>query len=220
MNGTSIFNAASPSASQATLQSGYPISWNNVIGGTTQFTQSNFHAWNNDGTKLYLGGGTNTDTIYQYTVDPAYDLVNGTITADGSKSGFPGGFYGFVWNGDGTRITINQGGAVQYNASSAYDITSVNNSSNYAVLQANGSGSYEYGFFGDNGNKYYGGMAGWPYKVQQWDLSTPYDLSNSSANWSGKELEWNQQSIQAHGGAIKSDGKKLYPISEKTYLAS
>ena len=210
MNGTSIFNAPAPLASQATLQSGYPISWNDVIGGTTQFTQSNFHAWNNDGTKLYLGGGTNTDTIYQYTVDPAYDLVNGTITADGSKGGFPGGFYGFVWNGDGTRITINQGGAVQYNASSAYDITSVNNSSSYAVLQANGSGSYEYGFFGDNGNKYYGGMAGWPYKVQQWDLSTPYDLSNSSANWSGKELEWGPQSVQAHGGAIKSDGKKLY----------
>jgi hypothetical protein len=211
MNGTSIFNALSPVASQATLQSGYPISWNDVIGGTTQFTQSNFHQWNNDGTKLYLGGGTNTDTIFQYTVDPAYDLVNGTITADGSKNGFPGGFYGFVWNGDGTRITINQGGAVQYNASSAWDITSVNNSSNYAVLQTyQGSGSYEYGFFGDNGNKYYGGMSGWPYKLQQWNLQTPYDLSNASVNWSGNELEWGPQSVQAHGGAIKSDGKKVY----------
>ena len=210
LNGTSIFNAASPLASTATLQSGYPISWNDVIGGTTQFTQSNFHQWNNDGTKLYLGGGTNTDTIFQYTVDPAYDLVNGTITADGSKNGFPGGFFNFVWNGDGTRITINQGGAVQYNASSAWDITSVNNSSNYAVLQANGGGTYEYGFFGDNGNKYYGGMSGWPYKLQQWNLSTPYDLSNASVNWSGNELEWSGQSVQSHGGAIKSDGKKVY----------
>jgi len=53
-------------------------------------------------------------------------------------------------------------------------------------------------------------MDGWPYKVQQWDLSTPYDLSNSSANWYGKELEWTQQSVAAHGGAIKSDGTKLY----------
>jgi hypothetical protein len=211
MNGTSIFNALSPVASQATLQSGYPVSWNTVVGGGTEFTQSNFHQWNNDGTKLYIGGGTNSGTIYQYTVDPAYDIINGTITADGSKSGFPGGFYGFVWNGDGTRITINQGGAVQYNASTAYDITSVNNNSNYAVLQTNGgSGSYGYGFFGDNGNKYYGGMDGWPYKVQQWNLATPYDLSNASVNWSGNELSWGTESVQSHGGAIKSDGKKVY----------
>jgi len=210
MNGTSIFDAPSATASQATLQSGYPVVINTVTGQSTTFTNSNYHQWNNDGTKVYFGTGA-TGTIYEYSLSTAYDLTS-TLTQVTTKTGFSSDVAGFIFNNDGTSMVTFQETAEQYNLSTAYDISSVNNSSSQGTIQTNPSwiDNYSYGFWGDSGNKLYIGNSGYDYHLDEYTLSTPYVISSATRVGNSNRINWQTESVACHGGAIRSDGKKVY----------
>ena len=210
MNGTSIFDAPSSTASQATLQSGYPVVINTITGQSTTFTNSNYHQWNNDGTKVYFGTGA-TGTIYEYSLSTAYDLTS-TLTQVTTKTGFSSNVAGFIFNNDGTSMVTFQEQAEQYNLSTAYDISSVNNSSSQGTIQTNPNwlGNYSYGFWGDSGNKLYIGNSGYDYHLDEYTLSTPYVISTATRVGNSNRINWQTESVACHGGAIRSDGKKVY----------
>lgn len=83
-------------------------------------------SFNNDGTKMFIAGNQN-NSIYEYTLSPAYDLT-GTITlvntfSVASQEGTPGGV---VFNYDGTKMYIigTSGDEINYySLSSAFDTT-------------------------------------------------------------------------------------------------
>lgn len=89
--------------------------------------------WNNDGSQLYIVGGS-TDLVYQYNASTAYDVTS--LTFDTSSQALEDQFVtGMDWNGDGSKLYVLTNGAdvvTEYDATTSFDIreiTSVDNAS-------------------------------------------------------------------------------------------
>lgn len=174
---------------------------------------SKWFQFNNDGTKLYLPNDTmsNPGLIATYDLSPAYDISSASNASNNSENIFRSTDKGMEFNHDGSKMLIvgSQFVAdiIQYDLGTPYDLSTVNTSSTGTLSAA--QGDFETGFFANNGAKFYASTAGWPYKVIEYDCSSPGDISTATAN--GNELNWVSQGLtQVHGAAMTPDGKTLY----------
>lgn len=123
---------------------------------------------------------TGEDTVYEYDVDPAYDISAATFTQSQSfVPGGGGGFTSFAFNDDGTKIFFTEGSNTTmsfYTLSTPYDISSVGAESTQAISGATGNGQIS---FADNGS-----LMLWlditNNNLLLFTLSTAYDLSTAT----------------------------------------
>ncbi len=123
---------------------------------------------------------TSADTVYEYDVDPAYDISAATFTQSQSfVPGGGGGFTSFAFNDDGTKIFFTEGSNTTmsfYTLSTPYDISSVGAESTQAISGATGNGQIS---FADNGS-----LMLWlditNNNLLLFTLSTAYDLSTAT----------------------------------------
>lgn len=123
---------------------------------------------------------TSADTVYEYDVDPAYDISAATFTQSQSfVPGGGGGFTSFAFNDDGTKIFFTEGSNTTmsfYTLSTPYDISSVGAESTQAISGATGDGQIS---FADNGS-----LMLWlditNDNLLLFTLSTAYDLSTAT----------------------------------------
>lgn len=175
---------------------------------SSYFTSSMSHCFNGDGTKFYLAGSDGTNNIINtYTVGTAYDITS--LTYSSQTTGLNPDGMGF--NDDGTifYVTNGSGGVAGFELTTAYTLPST-----LAISGADSSvsapnlTSYESWFWKTDGTKFYGVMAGYTYKVVEYDLTTAWDLDTASA--SGEEYVFQNESIQMQGAAVNSTGTKFY----------
>jgi hypothetical protein len=163
-------------------------------------------AFNNDGTSMYVLGGSN-NTVFQYTLSTAYDVSTASYASKSfSLSSQSGSAIGVAFNDTGTKMYTSTTTPIvhQYNLSTAFDVsTSVYNSVSLTVL----GNPFDVIFNGDGSKLYVTDTSG--SNVYQYSLSTPYDLSagsydNVSLNVVGRSNSEN------YGIAFNGSGTALF----------
>ena len=169
--------------------------------------------FNNNGTKMYIAGGT--DTIYQYSLSTAFDLSTASYDSI-SFSVTPQGY-------DPTDITFNTDGAkmyvldfatstiYQYSLSTAFDLSTA--SYDNVSFSVTSQESSPHGLtFNNNGTKMF--MIGSTDSVYQYTLSTAYDIS--SASYDNVSFSVTPQSYDPTDITFNTDGTKMYIVGRDT----
>lgn len=146
--------------------------------------------FNNDGTKMYLIG-FGDDNIQQFSLSTAYAV--GTASYNGAYSLGGDGItnpYGMRWNNDGSKFFVTDYGAntvIEYSVSNAYDVTSgtITEGTNYSVSSYE-SNPLDVAFNADGTKMYVIGDGS--DKINEWTLSTGFDLSSTVSYVSGTSL--------------------------------
>ena len=139
--------------------------------------------FNTDGTKLYVGG-TQNETIYQYTLSTAFDLSTASYdSVSFSVSGQESNLQGFIFSADGAKLFVVGGGSntvYQYSLSTSFDLSTA--SYNSISFSVSGQDTQPYDvIFNSNGTKMY--VAGNNTDtIYQYSLSSGFDLSTASYN--------------------------------------
>jgi len=160
-------------------------------------------AWNDDGSRLYeVGSGS--DKIYQSTLSTPFDISTASFaTSINSQDSIPGGI---AWNDDGTRLYESAGDTIYqstvstpFEISSASFSTSINTNNNEA--DANGLA------FSNDGTRMVVAIVS-PNIIQQYDLSTPFDISTAvfDTDIPGQD--------DMEGIAWNDDGSRLYEVGQ------
>jgi len=163
-------------------------------------------AFNNDGTKKFVGG-VYSDNIKEYTLSTAYDVSTATYSQAFSVSSqdiFP---QGIAFNNDGTKMFVlgNAGDDVnEYTLSTGFDVSTASYSQNFSVVSQE---SVPKGIaFNANGTKMFivGQTAD---TVNEYALSTGFDISTASHSqgFSVATEELNPTDI-----AFNTDGTKMF----------
>ena len=142
-----------------------------------------YFSYNPDGTKLYAQDQTN-DTIYQYDMSTAYDFSTASYASKSfDYSGTINNSYSSNWCDSGNRYFIlkyTPPKAYFFNASTPYDISTLSvDTGNEISLSGDSYGNY--GWMNEAGTR----LIWYGYDGQdfnQWDLSTPYDLTTASSS--------------------------------------
>ena len=165
--------------------------------------------FNNDGTQLYMLGSGN-DSVFQYTLTTAFDLSTASYASKtinvSSQDIVP---RGLAFKPDGTKMYIVGGSSLsilQYSLSTADDLSTASYDS--VSFGITGITSLSSMAFNNDGTKmfvygYANGDA-----VQQYSLSTAYDISTASydsVSFSLVSQDGNVQSIE-----FSSDGTKMF----------
>jgi hypothetical protein len=165
-----------------------------------------------DGTKMYVVGNSNR-RVYQYSLSTAWDLS--TASYD-NKS-----YYVYsqeqnpetvAFSSDGTKMYVagqTAGQIFQYTLSTAWDVSTAS----YDSVSLNPADSlYNRNIiFSPDGTKMYN-MGGGAYKeVDEYSLSTAWDLS--TATYTSNSFDWStEESVGGGGISLSSDGTKLYLV--------
>lgn len=155
---------------------------------------------NNAGVHYYVGDGSD---IEYYTLPDPYDLDNKalqtTVTTTNADNGI-------CFDPTGTRAVIYEGRGSgtysQYDLTTAWDLSSLTNETTIASLPDANFGSIQ---FGDGGSRFYITDTGSGSYIEQYDLSTAYDISTASSTGS-TNLNQGGDTGQT---AFNSDGTKL-----------
>jgi len=137
--------------------------------------------FNNDGTKMYILGGTN-DTIYQYTLSTAFDLSTASYdSVSFSVASQDTSPQGIAFNTNGTKLFLigyANDSVHQYSLSTSFDLSTASYDS--VSFSVSGQDSVPTGIaFNSDGTKMY--MAGYISRsVYSYSLSTAFDLSTAS----------------------------------------
>jgi sugar lactone lactonase YvrE len=185
---------------------------------TTQDTDPLGLFFKDNGSRLYVVGSTN-DTVYQYDLPLAWDVVNAGF---GAKL-FPINLQDtnptdLTFSSDGTKLYFvgSTGDAVyQYTCSIPWDITTASfnytSSGAYARARVAGQDTSPTGLsFKSDGTKLYV-LGNTNDTVYQYSCSTAWDVS--TASYDSKSFSVNAQDTNPFGLFFKSDGAKFYIIS-------
>ena len=119
-------------------------------------------AFNNDGTKMYIVGASN-DSIFQYSLSTAfnvstasYDNVSFSVSSQDSAP------YGFVFNGDGTKMYLfgdTNDNVFQYSLSTAFNLSTASYDSVSFNVSSEDSGGFGIAFNNDGTKLYLAGAS-------------------------------------------------------------
>lgn len=166
-----------------------------------------------DGTKMYVVGDNN-QTIFQYSLDPAWDVSTASydsVSKDISSTSGP-----YMWclrfNPDGTKMyTIGQLQSspydyriYQYTLSSGYDLSTATYDN---LLSLTGRGIAQGFVFNDDGSKFYLTSSGSD-ELCQYSLTSSYDVT--SATYDSVSIDISGQTGTPSPIAINSDGTKIF----------
>ena len=168
-------------------------------------------AFNTDGTKMYIVG-TNSETVYQYTLSTGFDLS----TASYSFVGFAvvnqeGGPQDLAFSTDGTKMYIVgyfHNTVFQYNLSTAFDLTTASYASKSFSVASQDNNSQDLAFSTDGTKMYIAGSAN--DLVYQYTLSTGFDVS--TASYDSVSFSVVNQDTSPSGLAFNNAGTKLYVV--------
>jgi DNA-binding beta-propeller fold protein YncE len=167
-------------------------------------------AFNNDGTKLFMGDYA-TDVIHQYSLSSPYDVSSAVYDYIGfDVSDRVEYIYGLRFKPDGTSFYIvdyNLDDIFQYNLSTAWDITSAS----YAnTLDVSTNANNPYGFsFKPDGTKLFvvGNNSD---TIAAYNLSTAWDIS--SASYASENFSVTSQASDPQDVIFNSAGTKMYVL--------
>jgi sugar lactone lactonase YvrE len=164
-------------------------------------------SFNNDGTKMFVSG-TSTDSIYQYTLNTAFDLS--TASYDNVSLNVSGQSINpseLTFNNDGTKMFVSDTATdaiYQYTLGTSFDLSTAsydNVSFDLSAQQGVPSGFT----FNNDGTK----MFWCDDLVHQYTLNTAFDLSTASYD----NVSFSVGIDTSTGLAFNNDGTKLYVIS-------
>ena len=181
------------------------LNYNNVsfdVG--LQDSRARDFVFNNDGSKLYMAGGT-TDSIYQYDLSVNFDIstasynsVSFSIAAQSTSVD------AVAFNLDGSKMFMIADKVYQYSLSTNFDLSTASYDS--VSFDISGQDSSPDGFaFNSDGSKMY--MLGYK-TLYQYTLSTNFDLS--TASYDSVTFDASQQGAEPTGLAFNADGSKMY----------
>jgi len=163
-----------------------------------------------DGTKMYVNGFDN-DTVNEYDLSTAWDISSASYSQQLDISGQNGVSTAIFFKPDGTKFYLLGRGpdAIdEYDLSTAWDITSASRLQEISVNSEESSPSGL--FFKPDGTKMYVvGFSG--DEVNEYDLSTAWDISSSSALQTFSIIG---QSNSSEGIFFKPDGLKMYIVDQ------
>ena len=182
--------------------------------------------FNSDGTKLFLvdqGQGGADNTIEEFDLSTAYDVSSCTHVEEHFAGDFVG-LVGIEFNTDGTKLFIyNTAGAdsiKQYSLNSPYNLSNI-------TLQKQSTGTSDKTFstiesqpmgftFSSDGSKMF--ITGTKKdKVQEFNLSTPFDLSSVSRT-SGYDIS--NEAVSVGGISFSNDGLKMFVLDSNLDAAN
>ena len=185
------------------------LNYNNVsfdVG--LQDSRARDFVFNNDGSKLYMAGGT-TDSIYQYDLSVNFDIstasynsVSFSIAAQSTSVD------AVAFNLDGSKMFMIADKVYQYSLSTNFDLSTASYDS--VTFDASQQGAEPTGLaFNADGSKMYLAENG-KKVINQYTLSTPFDISTISYNSVAFSIS---EGFSLSQVAFSPDGSKLYMLS-------
>ena len=193
---------------QISLSTAWDVS--TATAGTSKTASGNGNcrgAWmNNDGTKYYHT--TPIDgKIYEYTLSTAWDTSTATNTytythGNGTNN------TGVCFNYDGTKMYVSlQGTVFQYSLSTPWSTATASYDSKSLSMGISGSEQSWDMYITEDGTKFFNIIQVGDLRLDEYDLSTPYDISTGSKVRTFDYAPFGGNSI---GFYFKPDGSKLY----------
>ena len=165
---------------------------------------------NSDGTKLAVLG-TNTRTVFSFTLSTAYDLATASYNSPELyiTNSLDAGLSGIAFNNDGTLLytsgDINDR-IYQYKLSTAWDVSkAIPNRQTFIVLTQEATPN-DLRFSLDGTKAYVSGQS----TIFQYNLSSAWNIS--TATYASKSLSTSGQDTTSRGIAFKDDGTKVYMV--------
>ena len=152
-----------------------------------------------------------TQKVFKYSLTDAWDVTTMTYVSEFSVSSEETEPRGVSFKPDGTRMYITgntSNSVIQYNLSTAWDITTATDSTNSIDTSGEGSWASDL-FFSSDGTKCYV-VDEATNKVSQYTLSTAWDASSGS--YASKSKDVTTQTETPTGIYMKSDGLKMYIV--------
>lgn len=184
----------------------YGTSLGNIPAPGVNLGNVTFMTFNNDGSKLLMGG-TFADAVVEFHLSTPYDTSSGSISYDSqfSIAGEDTAPYALTFNPDGTKMFLSGGTGNDintYSLSTGFDVSTASFVEVIAVSNFTNAPTYNTDirnmFFNSDGTKmFFNRNAGILSAIEQADLSTAYDLS--TATYSSKFF--NLQIHSQHGNA-------------------
>ena len=167
--------------------------------------------FNNDGTKMYILGGTN-DTIYQYSLSTAFDLSTASYdSVSFSVSSQDTTPHDIVFNNDGTKMYLvgsANDSVYQYTLSTAFVLSTASYDSVSFSVTGQDTDPSSISFNNDGTKMYVSGFSS--NSVYQYSLSTAFDLSSTS--YDSVSFSVAVQETGPSGLYFKPDGTKMYIV--------
>ena len=199
------------------LSTAYDVSTASYVTQLSLFPQDTVGqdiCFNSDGTKLYYVG-SNNDRIYLYNLTTAFDLTTASYSSTYKDvSGTTGIPTGIKWSTDGTKFFLaeqNYSYIYQYNASTAFDITTLGSPVTSLDLTAKETATEGVAISSDGTKLFIIGQSS--DKVHEYSLPTPYSLTSAAFVQS---FDVSSQTNAPTGIIFKSDGSEMWVCSEAT----
>ena len=203
------------------LSTAYDVSTAVYTGDGERFSvvgQENFPtslSFNTDGTKMYVMG-TSSRVINEYDLSTPYDVSTAVYAGDGERFSVQAqeyNPYSLAFNGDGTSMYVigySGNAIIEYDLSTAYDVSTAvyagdgerfsviaqESSPRSLAFNTNGIKMYVMGTSGDDINEY--------------DLSTPYDVSTAVYAGDGERFYVGAQEASPLSLSFNADGTRMY----------
>lgn len=135
-----------------------------------------------DGTKLYVTGLFSAD-ILQYSLSTPFDVSTATYDSI-ATTGLVSSGYDLVFKRDGTKVFVNdtRRHIEEYNLSTPWDLSTISSMVNQIDTITEFNADAQFGFYvKPGGTRLYVASTQSPY-IQQYNLSTAWDLSTATAN--------------------------------------
>jgi hypothetical protein len=137
-------------------------------------------AFNNDGTKMFLAGGSGDD-VNEYTLSTAFDISTLTYVASFSFSGQESNVASITFNNDGTKLYVvgaTNDTVYQYTLSPAFTVSTASYDSVSLSIGSYDGNPQQIAFNSDGTKFYFVGLGA--DQVHQYSLSAAFDLSTAS----------------------------------------
>ena len=189
-DGTKMYTSGSGVVYQYTLTTAWDLSTASYASKSfdvsTQVTTAYDVDFSSDGTGMYVMDN-GTYTLYQYTLSTAWDVSTASYASKSfSVTSQESNPTGFTFNDDGSKLYVSGVGSnntFQYDLSTAYDISTASYNNVFLFTGAGGADEYQSHrslVFAQGGTKLFTvGTSGTDY-INQFDLTTPYDISTGS----------------------------------------
>ena len=173
-------------------------------------------AFNNNGTKMYIVGGTN-DSIFQYSLSTAFDLSTASYDSVSFNVSSQNLYAeGLAFNNDGTKMYMigldNSSAIYQYSLSTAFDLSTASYSNVSFSVASQESSATGLAFNNDGTMMYVVGFNSDSFF--QYTLSTAFDLSTASYN--SVSFSVSGQDTIPESIAFNNDGTKIYMLGNSS----
>lgn len=215
-DGNWLFQLVDGSDSVFKYRFGIPFSFNTLhqdyeqsFSVTNENTSPRSIYFKSDGTKMYMGGISGVDNVYEYDLDVAYDLTSATFYQSlNVDSVTTNDLHCLRFSADGSKMYILDDSAdtiFQWNLSTTWDISTA---VYYNSLNVNPGDSAPQSFYiKPDGTKIYL-MGGGADRLVSYTLSTPWDITTGSLD--SYSLDMTDYDNAPGWVYFNSDGTKLY----------